>query len=165
MSIHPYIRPSVRPSVCWSIHPSICPSVHPPPEASQASNSHWITWEIDKIQTSHWITWKIYKKVKNFMFPIEYHRSLMKIEKNVKFPLDKIVNRGEIEKMKNSYWITWKVATKASNMPSQGLWKFTPVSYRTLALWGCCPALTPILQLITPSRASGTADHVRSLDD
>ena len=42
---------------------------------------------------------------------------------------------------------------------------FAPVSYRTLALWGCCPALTPLPQLITPSRASGTADHVRSLDD
>jgi len=28
-----------------------------------------------------------------------------------------------------------------------------------------CPALTPLLQLITPSRASGTADHVQSLDD
>ena len=50
-------------------------------------------------------------------------------------------------------------------MPSQDVWKFTPVSYRTSALWGRCPALTPIFQLITPSRASGTADHVRSLDD
>ena len=45
------------------------------------------------------------------------------------------------------------------------VWKFTPVSYRTSALWGRCPALTPLLQLITPSRPSGTADHVRSLDD
>ena len=45
------------------------------------------------------------------------------------------------------------------------VWKFTPVSYRTSALWGRCPALTLLLQLITPSRASGTADHVRSLDD
>ena len=50
-------------------------------------------------------------------------------------------------------------------MPSQDVWKFTPVSYRTSAPWGCCPAFTPLLQLITPSRASGTADHVRSLDD
>ena len=50
-------------------------------------------------------------------------------------------------------------------MPSQDVWKFTPVSYRTSALWGRCPALTPLLQLITLSRASGTADHVRSLDD
>ena len=50
-------------------------------------------------------------------------------------------------------------------MPSQDVWKFTPVSYRTSALLGCCPALTPLLQLIIPSRASGTADHVRSLDD
>ena len=48
---------------------------------------------------------------------------------------------------------------------SQDVRKFTPVSYRTSALLGCCPALTPLLQLITPSRASGTADHVRSLDD
>ena len=32
-------------------------------------------------------------------------------------------------------------------------------------LWGRCPALTQLLQLITPSRASGTADHVRSLDN
>ena len=43
--------------------------------------------------------------------------------------------------------------------------KFTPVSYRTSALWGRCPALTLLLQLITPSRALGTADHVQSLDD
>ena len=39
------------------------------------------------------------------------------------------------------------------------------MSYRTSVLWGRCPALTQLLQLITPSRASGTADHVRSLDD
>ena len=39
------------------------------------------------------------------------------------------------------------------------------MSYRTSALWGRCPALTLPLQLITPSRASGTADHVQSLDD
>ena len=32
-------------------------------------------------------------------------------------------------------------------MPSQDVWKFTPVSYRTSALWGRCPALTPLLQL------------------
>ena len=43
--------------------------------------------------------------------------------------------------------------------------KFTPVSYRTLALWGRCPAFTQLLQLIISSRASSTADHVRSLDD
>ena len=50
-------------------------------------------------------------------------------------------------------------------MPSQDVRKFTPVSYRTSALWGRCPALTLLLQLIIPSRASGTADHVQSLDD
>ena len=50
-------------------------------------------------------------------------------------------------------------------MPSQDVRKFTPVSYRTSALWGCCPAFTPHLQLITPSRAFGTANHVQSLDD
>ena len=50
-------------------------------------------------------------------------------------------------------------------MPSQDNWKFTPVSDRTLAVWGRCPALTLIFQLITPSRASGTAAHVRSFDD
>ena len=50
-------------------------------------------------------------------------------------------------------------------MPSQDIRKFTPVSYRISALWGRCPALTPPLQLITPSRESGTADHVQSLDD
>ena len=32
-------------------------------------------------------------------------------------------------------------------------------------LRGRCPALTSLFQLITPSRALGTADHVRSLDD
>ena len=35
------------------------------------------------------------------------------------------------------------------------VWKFPPVFYRTSAL----------LHWIIPSRASGTADHVRSLDD
>ena len=39
-----------------------------------------------------------------------------------------------------------------------------PVSYRKSAFWGRCPALTPLLQLITSCRTSGTADHVRSLD-
>ena len=47
-------------------------------------------------------------------------------------------------------------------MPSQDVRKFTPVSYRTLALLGCCPALT---QLFPPSRALGIAEHVQSLDD
>ena len=89
----------------------------------------------------------------------------MKIERNVKLPLNNMVNWREIEKMQNFYCMTWKVAAKASNMPSQDVWKFTPVSYRTSALWGRCPTLTAFLQLITPSRASGTADHVRSLDD
>ena len=37
------------------------------------------------------------------------------------------------------------------------------MSYRTTALWGRCPALTPLLQLFNPSRASGTADLVQSL--
>ena len=44
-------------------------------------------------------------------------------------------------------------------------WRLRSVCYWTSALWGRCPALTPLLQLITPSRASGTADHVRCLDD
>ena len=30
------------------------------------------------------------------------------------------------------------------------VWKFPPVFYRTSALWGRCPALTSLLQLITP---------------
>ena len=45
------------------------------------------------------------------------------------------------------------------------VWKFPPVFYRTSALWGHCPVRTPLLHWITPSRASGTTDHVRSLDD
>ena len=32
-------------------------------------------------------------------------------------------------------------------MPSQDVWKFTPVSYRTSVLWGRCPTLIPLLQL------------------
>ena len=56
-------------------------------------------------------------------------------------------------------------STQSLNVLSQDVWKFTPVSYRTSALWGRCPAPTQLLQLITPSRASGTADHVQSLDD
>ena len=41
----------------------------------------------------------------------------------------------------------------------------TSVSYRTISLLVCCPALTSLLHLIIASRATGTADHVRSLDD
>ena len=37
--------------------------------------------------------------------------------------------------------------------------------YRALTLWGRCPGLTSLLTWITARRASGTADHVRSLDD
>ena len=43
-------------------------------------------------------------------------------------------------------------------MSSQDVRKFTLVSYRTSALWGRCPALTPLPQLITPSRAPGSLD-------
>ena len=53
----------------------------------------------------------------------------------------------KIEKMQNSYQIIWKIATKASDMPSQDVWKFTPVSYKTSALSGRYPALTPVFQL------------------
>ena len=41
--------------------------------------------------------------------------------------------------------------------------EFALVFYRASVLWGRCPAPTPPLQLITPSRALGTADHVQSL--
>ena len=50
-------------------------------------------------------------------------------------------------------------------MPPQDVWKFSPVFYRTSSLWGRCPVLTLLLHWITFSRALGTADHVRSLDD
>ena len=42
-------------------------------------------------------------------------------------------------KRQNSHWISLVIAHKASNMPSQDIWKFTPLSYRTSALLGCCP--------------------------
>ena len=38
-------------------------------------------------------------------------------------------------------------SSKAWNMPPQDIWKFTPVFYRTSALWGRCPSLTPISSL------------------
>ena len=73
---------------------------------------HWITRKVTpKASNSHWITWRVNKKLK---------------------------------KMQNSQWISWKITP---NMPSKDVWKFTPVSYRTLALWGRCPAFTPLLQL------------------
>ena len=50
-------------------------------------------------------------------------------------------------------------------MPSQDIWKFTPVSYRTLARWGRCPTFTLFFHLITLSKALVTADHVRALAD
>ena len=37
------------------------------------------------------------------------------------------------KKIQCSPWITRKVAPKASNVPSQDIWKFTPVSHRTSA--------------------------------
>ena len=77
-------------------------------------------------------------------------------------PEPKSDNDKKLKKMQNSQWISWKIIP---NMLSQHIWKFTPVSYRTSALWGRCPALTPLHHWITPSRASGTADHVRSLDE
>ena len=66
------------------------------------------------------------------------------IEKNLMFSLNNMENSPKGLKF----------------VPSQDVWKFTPVCYRTSALWGRCPALNPLLQLITPSRALGTADHV-----
>ena len=51
-------------------------------------------------------------------------------------------------------------------MPPQDSWKFTCVLQDIGPLGPLhCPVLTPLLRLITPSRALGTADHVRSLDD
>ena len=44
-------------------------------------------------------------------------------------------------------------------MPPKDIWKFIPVSYRTLVLWGHCPVFNPIMPLIAPSRVSGTADQ------
>ena len=44
-------------------------------------------------------------------------------------------------------------------------WSVGPLVHKTSALLGRCLALTLLHQLITPSVASGTADHVQSLDD
>ena len=40
-----------------------------------------------------------------------------------------------------------------------------PCFLQDIGPYGCCLALNPFLHLVTPSRALGTADHVRSLDD
>ena len=64
-------------------------------------------------------------------------------------------------KMQNLHWISWKIAPKASNMPSQDVWKFTRV-LKDIGPLGPLPCSDSTL---TPSRASGTADHVQSLDD
>ena len=74
-----------------------------------------------------------------------------------------------------------KSASQASNLPFSSkicplalksmfialtdVWKFTTVFYRTLVHWGRCPGLTAFHHLITPNKASSTADHVRSFDD
>ena len=52
-----------------------------------------------------------------------------------------------------------------SERPCGGHLEIPPCVLQDIGLWGRCPAPTQLLQLITPSRASGTADHVRSLDD
>ena len=97
------------------------------------------------MQNCNWITWKIDKKMK---FSLNNMENWQAIVENIQLPVR-----------------IMEIAPKAWNMPTQDVSKFTPVSYRTLALWGGCPALILLLQLITPSRASGTTDHVQSLDD
>ena len=66
-----------------------------------------------------------------------------------------MVKWQKVEKMQNSYWITLKISIKALS----GRLEIHPCVLQDIA------ALTPSLQLITPSRSSGTVDHVRSLDD
>ena len=55
--------------------------------------------------------------------------------------------------------------TKVAYRWAGAVMKFQVLLDRTSAFQGRCPALSPLLHLITSSRASGTADHVRSLDD
>ena len=62
----------------------------------------------------------------------------MRNQENEKFPLD--------------------ITENCQNLPSQNgrtYIIFTPVSYRISTLWGGCPALTELLQLITPSKGIG----------
>ena len=51
---------------------SVCPCVRSPPWSYQSSNSHWITWKINKMQISHWITWKINEKKKRKKKNVKY---------------------------------------------------------------------------------------------
>ena len=64
------------------------------------------------------------------------------------------------------FCLKFSLTSQTSNLPRRtDVRKFTPVSYRSSSLWGPCPALTPLLKLIIPSRELGTADHVQVLDD
>ena len=75
-----------------------------------------------------------------------------------------MANWWEIEEMQNSHWKSWKIAPKASIMPPQNIWKFTCV-LQDICLLGPLPCSHSTSSAITPSRALGNADHVRSLDD
>ena len=80
-------------------------------------------------------------------------------------PWPQICSSGQKSALQTFAFNNLNHSSQAWYIPPQDVRKFTPVSYRTSALWGRCPALTPLLHLITASRATGTADHVRSLDD
>ena len=82
------------------------------------------------------------------MFLIEYHRNLMKIGKNEKFLLNN---------MESCY--------QGLKYALSGRLEIHPCVLQDIGPVGPLPCSHSNLQLITPSRASGTADQVRSLDD
>ena len=61
--------------------------------------------------------------------------------------------------------IQWRSGVRAGQRTDRRTSGNSPVFYRTSVVWSHCPALTSLLHWITPRRESGTADHVRSLDD
>ena len=80
------------------------------------------------------------------------HRKLTRNQVNAKLPLNILGNCSK--------------GPKIALLGRKDVRNFCPcVLYRTSVLWGRCPALTLLHQLIAPSRVLGTADHVQSLDD
>ena len=89
----------------------------------------------------------------------------MKMKENIKFPLNNMANWQKIEKCKTPIEYHGQLLLRPQLCPLRTYWNspLCPTGHRPFG--GRCPALPPPLQLITPSRASGTADHVQTLDD
>ena len=100
------------------------------------------------MQSSHWITWKIDEKWKIVKFPLNNMANWWEIEKNAKLPLNIMEN-----------------CSKGLKYALSGRMEIHPCVLQDISPLGPLPCSHSTSSAITQSRASGTADRVRSLDD